>query len=82
MVQNNVISSYFIDKEEMWTSVASVIGAEVQLSSLVAFFLPVLVCIVDDIAYFDSSVLRDVHMKIAESVQPIQTRRTLSSQYV
>ena len=44
-VENNVI--YFIDTGEKWPSVASiasVIGAEVWLSSLVAFFLPVLVC--------------------------------------
>ena len=84
-VENNVI--YFIDKGEKWPSVASiasVIGAEVWLSSLVAFFLPVLVCqcIINDIAYFDSCILRDAHMKIAGSVQPIQVRRTLSSQYV
>ena len=84
-VENNVI--YFIDTGEKWPSVASiasVIGAEVWLSSLVAFFLPVLVCqcIINDIAYFDSCILRDAHMKIAGSVQPIQVRRTLSSQYV
>ena len=63
-------------------SIASVIGAVVRLSSLVAFFLPVLICIIDDIADFDSCILRDAHMKIAKSVQPIQTCRTLSSQYV
>jgi hypothetical protein len=40
---------YFIDKEDKWPSVASiasVIAAEVQLSSVVAFFLSVLVRIV------------------------------------
>jgi hypothetical protein len=82
-VEYNVF--YFIDKEGKWPSVASiasVIYAEVRLSSLVAFFLPVLVCFIDDIADFDSCILRDAHMKIAESVQPIQTYRTLSSQYV
>ena len=59
-VENNVI--YFIDKGGKWPSVASiasVIGAEVRLSSLVAFFLPVLICqcIIDDIADFDSCIL-------------------------
>jgi hypothetical protein len=81
-VKNNAI--YFIDKVEKWPSVASiasVIGAEVRLSSLVAFFLPVLVCqcIINDITDFDSCILQDAHMKFAESVQPIQVRRTLIS---
>ncbi len=57
-------------------SIASVICAEVWRSSLIAFFLPVLVCIIDDIAYLDLCILQNAHMKIAESVQPGTTWST------
>jgi hypothetical protein len=43
----------------------------------IAFLNPALVCLINDITDFESSLFRNTLMKITKSVKPIQTRRTL-----
>jgi hypothetical protein len=64
------------------SGIASAICAVSRLLAVIALLPPALVCPINDIADFVSSIERDAVMKIAKPVQPIQTRSTLTRQYV